>query len=232
MSGFEGLQSRFTQLLHPRLDPNDKYDPTFLGVTRKRRGKAPDSQFVKEVKGKRIKAEMMSHSDVLTQLEQQCQPETFKGDTTVTRFGVGFARRSGATIASDFERRSEDEKKKESAVRLLEFRRDHFFERTRTNPLNPITGETPSAFRDALFPPQLAGHRAGKAVDPQKTVSQLVFNWTDASARQQQQAELPPRTKRQDTLAREGLSQPRNWSVGQQMHCGDGFVLPTLAKVT
>ena len=224
MSGFETMSSKLNNALHPAVDPNDRYDPTFIGVTRKQRAKAPVSGFLKEERGKQIDLEKKKHGDHLVQLETQYKPETFKGDTKSTRFGAGFNRRPASLIASDVRRRSEEEKERQKKDNMLEYKREYHFQRTRSSPWNPITGEIPQALTKAAshvakYEPPI---HTGKAMSSERWRQNVDFSWSE---KRQKAAENTPvtYTKRQERLMREGVTE-KDWSVAQQLHCGDGYV--------
>lgn len=229
------MHSKLTELLHPSIDKEDKYDPTFLGVTRKRRVHGPESEFLKEDRGKRISVVHKEHVPVLGQLESQYREETFAGDTKSTRFGQGFQRKPAALIGQDSFRVYDDERKKEQFDKQLQFKREHFHDRTRATPYHTITGGPPitGPFRP---PPFLAGQTI--RTFPDKRYKSNVFPnlsgspapSTNASS-QLQAPEGPQLTRRQQLLRSEGLmATKKEWSVAQQMACQDGYVLPKIAS--
>jgi hypothetical protein len=227
------MQSKLNNALHPAVDPSDKYDPTFIGVTRKRRAPPPVSGFLKEERGKQIDVEQKKHGEYLVQLPEMYQPETFKGDTRSTRFGVGFNRRPMSLIGSDLPRRTQQEKNEREAEIRLDHKREYHFERTRSRPANPITGEIPKAL--ALAASHVQRHEpeihTGKAMSPERWRDNVDFSWDEKRRKAAPPPDQRTYTNRQQRLMNEGLpAGTKDWSVAQQLSCGDGYESVTNPK--
>ena len=233
MSGFENMRSEYTAKLHPAIDPNDKFDSIFIGVTRKRRTVPVYSEQCEE-RGKKQVVEMRTHDPTaLGQLGSMYQQPTFSGSVKETRFGAGFSRRPADVIASDRLRVLVDtehaERRAEAAIR----RRDVAANRNKT--YNPITGKETALFE---YFKKDSSHVVGHSDDRLSKV----FNWPDNRTSHvfPKVAEPTPMpqhmlrsspspaglSKRQERLVNEGLAKQKDWSVAQQMKCLDGFVLP------
>ena len=207
----------FANLLHPAVDPNDKFDPTFLGVKRKRRLNEPkaDADCTSAVRGKHIDRTKMEHSrDTMVQLDETYVPETFRGTTRSTRFGAGFSRRPRAAIGVDALREAENERQEVRMQTLLQHRRSVNATRSSTG-LSHLFG---SGATDAAIPAQQVRSRthAASVAGTRSTVFAA--------------PETAPSTHalaRRERLQREGLvTTKKSWSVRQQFQALDGFALP------
>uniref|UniRef100_A0A7S1M174 Uncharacterized protein n=1 Tax=Neobodo designis TaxID=312471 RepID=A0A7S1M174_NEODS len=209
--------SNLAKLLHPAVDPDDKFDPTFLGVKRKRRLPEPQAKHeaAQPERGKHIDRSKMEHNrDVMVQLDQTYVPETFHGATKSTRFGAGFARRPKAVIGIDALREAENDRQELRMKTLLEHRRQTNASRSQTGLSHLFGGSTEGPGSQPL---RLRVSTHAAAVEGSKST---VFS--------------PPVTaptskalKRQERLQREGLvTTKKDWSVRQQFQALDGFVLP------
>jgi hypothetical protein len=224
MSGFENMNSTYTQLLHPQTDANDKYDPTFIGITRKRRVEAPEpvSAFL-SYRGKQIDSTHMAHdTKCLEQHDMMSRPDTFKGKVQTTRFGTGFARRTRAAMGVDDLRKQDVERIEHRRVAVMDSRRARTHEQQRatkrTDGSSQIFDPMPTVGATA---PKLSGSRTAAVNAAHSTV----FSAPERNPTQQQVARL-------NRITNEGLAEKSRgqWSVKQQMACCDGYVLPRIQE--
>ena len=220
MSGFDQMTSEYSRFLHPPVNAKDTYDPTFLEVTRKRRTNAPQSEVFVEEKGKRIDVSKQVHDPQrLLQLDTQHREETFTGETRSTRFGAGFSRRREDVIGSNLQRKRDEEDRKLLHDRCSRERRTVIAARASHN---PITGGNSIASTYFETPQE-----TGKTVRTKK----LVTSQWESTLFKEAPAVLPNRRTQRQVPPPTTKSKKKNevpWSVGQQMQCYDGFVLPPI----
>jgi hypothetical protein len=206
MSGFENKQSRLTALLYPPIDKADTYDPTFLGLKRKRRLAEPKHDEGRSGEGgKHIDRSKMTHDrKCLMQPDGTYVPETFKGSTTSTRFGAGFARRPAKHIGIEAMRDADNERDQMRRESLLEYRR-------RTN-LEKQSTALDHIFRGDSLP---ASHQACQRRMTQRNRSTIFDAPATATAGV---------LRRQERILSEGLTvTKKDWSVKQQFSALDGY---------
>jgi hypothetical protein len=196
-TGFETMRSNYTALLHPAVDPHDSFDPTFIGIKRKRR--LPEPKGVETIfrdGGKHIDRTKMKHDpDCFVQHDSTHVPETFKGDTRSTRFGTGFHRRGGYAVVQAPEMSRHE--------RVLEHRRDKAVSKQIEPSSVPTAARLPNIARAAAL---------------KNSASSVFSSGTSMSANA---------VWRQQRLVAEGLTvTKKDWSVRQQMTALDGFPLP------
>ena len=217
-TGFETMQSAYTALLHPAVNNDDRYDPTFLGVKRKRRLAEPKTvEMVNRGGGKHIDRSKMHHdTDSFAQHQENYVPETFKGATKSTRFGAGFSRRPAKAIGVDTLREANNERQEHRMQTLLDHRRAQ----------NAAKAQQGGGLAH-LF----GGGGASTAPVPRRTEARAA-----AVRNKQSSVFAPPDTvqstraiARQQRLVHEGLTTTKkDWSVRQQFQTLDGFSLPAV----
>lgn len=232
-TGFEKMPSSFSNFLHPAVNPNDRYDPTFLGVTRKAKLQ-PMVPEPLEDRGKKIRLDMQSHDpSVLHQDARMYKEPQSSSSVSQNRFGAGFSRRQGNSIQSDAPRKELEEKHRVQQEKQADARRVRAAGRNFSQ-YDPITGNPttignhfPAAKPVANTQPEVL-HKAMRwpetrdsSVLPNTAMEQRKAAWLS------QQSAEPPVNRRMERLQNEGLTTTkREWSVAQQLKCNDGYVLP------
>mmetsp|Transcript_65949 Transcript_65949/g.76619 ORF Transcript_65949/g.76619 Transcript_65949/m.76619 type:complete len:248 (-) Transcript_65949:6-749(-) len=237
--GFELMPSRMTQFLHPTVDPSDRYDPTFIGCTRK--AKIPPHLTAQSVeKGKRILAEKQAHDEtVLQQQLQSFTAPTFRSDVESHRFGVGFSRRPQQAIQQDRQRIIKDQSERQlhedhAAARRVSLANRNFsqFDIVTGEPCN-ITQFYPTAHPASSTRPELFHHKMDWPHARDSSVFPPAVSKTSrpppVPGLHDVAGNIMPKNRRQARIMCDGLtSTKREWSVAQQLKCGDGYVLPKL----
>lgn len=232
-TGFEKLPSKCTNFLHPTVDPNDRYDPTFLGVTRKAKLQ-PMIPEPMEDRGKRIRTDKQAHDPAVLHQDARLykEPNT-SSDVHVSRFGPGFSRRSGSLIQSDAPRKEQEATQKQRREEQTDARRVRLAGRNFSQ-YDPITGNPttigkhfPAAQPVANTQPELLH----KAMRWPATRDSCVLPNTSLEVRTEAYRKAHPAAEgpnaRQMRMMNDGLtSTKRDWSVAQQLKCNDGYVLP------
>ena len=218
MAGFDKMESKFNALLHPPIDSTDTYDPTFMGVTRKRRCPSPTIRRAAKAQiGKSIATDMTKHNaEAFVQLDSVYVPLQATGATRETRFFKGFVRRSAATIGTDRLRENEN-------ARLAAYKEDCAARRrARLTAAAEATGARVLGIADSHTTASApAGHRRKRAEG--NYVSHIFSHAEEGPSRSQAARAL--------RLEREGLGDiEREWSVKQSLHSWDGFVLPNIRR--
>jgi hypothetical protein len=208
----------FSALLHPKVDPTDKYDPTFLGITRKRRISSPKRVGVVQTphQGKFINKAMMAHDEhALGQLPENAV--LVEGGThpnvMSNRFGKGFQRRHVSSIGTEAHRDLEAQRETHRKEALFDARRAHHLEKHGPK-MNPLTGGPPIIGTFCPPPPPLvSASRATAIANSRSTIFSAPAATTTAS-----------QALRLQRLTNEGLTTTKKeWSVKQQLSCFDGF---------
>lgn len=226
MSGFESMSSKYSTLLHPPVDPTDTFDPTFVGITRKRRLEVP-LQAAAEApphRGKLINHDMLKHDS--TVLHQA--PQMYAGfdagnqgpDVVSNRFGQGFQRRHVSTIGTLAHRDVEMQRQQERKEKVAEGNR--LRKEEHGSRMNPLTGGPPITGTFQPPPVQTVSASRAKAISCSRS---SVFSEAPVENTKSQQL-------RKERLMNDGLTvTKREWSVKEQMHSFDGF-LPPVPKAT
>lgn len=240
--GFDTMPSRITQFLHPAVDPTDRYDPTFIGVQRKAKV-VPQLTAQNVEKGKRILAEKQAHDQTVLQQQRQAFIEpAFRSDVESHRFGAGFARRNQSQIQQDRQRLLKDTEEAQrhegqAAARRVSLASRNFAQYDIITGLPasitqhyPTAKPTPSDRIEPLHRKMDWPESRKSSVFPRATQRQHDSSYRspllDASGA------AVPQNARQDRLIHDGLTATkREWSVAQQLKCGDGYVLPKITAV-
>mgnify|MGYP001564242646 FL=1 len=224
------MTSPFTALLHPRIDPTDTYDPTFTGITRKRRlpsprRKDPDAD-QRHCQGKTIHHAMLKHN--AEAFAQVAEPQGMNGkqdgsvvvahpDVEGHRFGRGFHRRHVTTIGTLAQRELETQRDTARKAVLLEKRRE--LQCKTAAKMNPLTGGPPIVGSFLPPPPPAVSASRAKAIANARSD---IFSAPTSNP-------TPAQLRRRERLQNEGLTHTKkDWSVKNQLQCWDGFVLPKL----
>ena len=222
---FATQPSACTKRLHPPLDPTDSFDPTFLGITRKKHVPGPESKVFRPDKGKKLSPledERGLHGLGLIRQDTYCKPLNTESNLSETRFQKGFVRRKLAQMDLG-PRRDDANRDAENLARKAEqdVARSKFLAgQSNRNGFNPVNNLKPIC---GDFVEVRPGHKNRRT---KETIATMVAVGKDTE--NERAVHEFRREQRKDKIVREGLAGIRggtvkDWSVRQQMHCGDGF---------
>eukprot|EP00758_Cryptobia_borreli_P000507 Tbor_TRINITY_DN1159_c0_g1::TRINITY_DN1159_c0_g1_i1::g.15645::m.15645 len=231
MSSFEAMHSSMNEFLHPNIaTAKTDRDGFLFDISRKKRPlPLPYSNPIVHTaadpedrgnelwplhKGKRVYGSSTSHdNNSLAQIDSMCDVPSFKGSTRETRFTNGFYRRNMASIGSELPRIEAQRRCEE-----YEEKRVHNLQQrcvARTRDLSPVSWSESNVARH---------YNRGRA-NTQEATEAIKPRIARPYVPNECIIPLPSVVPHRLTGKQRYPTKPSTWSVAQQMHGGDGYVV-------